>query len=73
MVRKLLLTMVVLAAASACNLGPVAAGPVSLNNPYRSFNISGVNYGSMKWQREHGAGRAQMKVIHRRGLFWRRR
>jgi hypothetical protein len=31
----------------------VAAGPISANNPYRSFNISGVNYGSMRWEAQH--------------------
>jgi len=29
------------------------AGPTSRNNPYRSFNISGVNYGSMQWENKH--------------------
>jgi hypothetical protein len=31
----------------------VDAGPISRNNPYRSFNISGVNYGSMQWENKH--------------------
>lgn len=31
----------------------VDAGPISRNNPYRSFNISGVNYGSMQWEIKH--------------------
>ena len=30
------------------------ARPISRNNPYRSFNISGVNYGSMQWEIKHG-------------------
>jgi hypothetical protein len=30
------------------------AGLISNNNPYRSFNISGVNYGSMQWERKYG-------------------
>jgi hypothetical protein len=30
------------------------AGVISGNNPYRSFNISGVNYASMQWERRHG-------------------
>jgi hypothetical protein len=29
------------------------AGPISRNNPYRSFNISGVNYGSTQWEIKH--------------------
>jgi hypothetical protein len=26
---------------------------ISPKNPYRSFNISGINYGSMQWERAH--------------------
>jgi hypothetical protein len=32
---------------------PVHAG-ISWNNPYRSFNISGLNYGSMEWEKKYG-------------------
>lgn len=30
---------------------------ISPQNPYRSFNLSGVNYGSMQWERDQRAGR----------------
>ena len=26
---------------------------ISRNNPYRSFNLTGVNYASMQWERNH--------------------
>ncbi len=26
---------------------------ISRNNPYRSFNISGYNYGSVRWEKQH--------------------
>ena len=45
--------------ASLTLLGVLSAGdfsqaqPVSRQNPYRSFNISGVNYGSQRWERRH--------------------
>lgn len=29
------------------------AGPISLQNPYRSYNLSGINYGSQQWERDH--------------------
>ena len=37
----------------------VRAGGITLskNNPYKSFNISGINYGSMQWEREHGSAK----------------
>lgn len=30
-----------------------AEAQISRNNPYRSFNLTGVNYGSMQWQAKH--------------------
>jgi hypothetical protein len=51
-----------------------ARGPISPGNPYRSFNITGVNYGSMQWERQHRG-----KSVHARpqrsggGWLWRRR
>jgi hypothetical protein len=42
--------------------------PISPNNPYRSFNISGINYGSMQWEKEH-RGRTRQSSPARRGLF----
>ena len=29
----------------------------SPRNPYSSFNLSGINYGSMQWERDQRAGR----------------
>lgn len=43
---------------------------ISKNNPYKSFNISGINYGSMQWEREHGN---QNAVPSRSGRGWRHR
>ena len=36
---------------------PTAAEAVSPRNPYRSFNLSGVNYGSMRWEKAQRQGR----------------
>jgi len=44
---------------------------ISKNNPYKSFNISGINYGSMQWEREHGSGKSSSTP--RRGGGFRRR
>ncbi len=33
------------------------AEAVSPRNPYRTFNLSGVNYGSMRWERAQRQGR----------------
>lgn len=30
-----------------------ADAQISRNNPYRSFNLTGVNYGSMQWEAKH--------------------
>ncbi|MFM9058492.1 MAG: hypothetical protein ACKOSQ_05155 [Planctomycetaceae bacterium] len=34
-----------------------AALAISPQNPYRSFNLSGVNYGSMQWERAQREGK----------------
>jgi len=36
--------------------GPEASA-ISPQNPYRSFNLSGINYGSMQWERAQREGR----------------
>jgi hypothetical protein len=52
MVRRVVVALFVVVAASL--VADVAdAAPVSRNNPYASFNISGVNYGSMLWEQQH--------------------
>lgn len=33
------------------------AAAISPQNPYRSFNLSGINYGSMQWERAQREGR----------------
>ncbi len=33
------------------------ARAVSPRNPYRSFNLSGINYGSMRWEQAQQQGR----------------
>lgn len=50
---RVLLSGVVLSA--ALTTSPVAA--VSPQNPYRTFNLSGINYGSMQWERAQREGR----------------
>ncbi len=52
--RALLLPVVALALAIAAT--PAAA--ISPRNPYRSFNLSGINYGSMQWERAQREGRS---------------
>ncbi len=32
------------------------ASAVSPNNPYRTFNLSGINYGSMRWEQAQQRG-----------------
>lgn len=53
--RHLLLASVLIVA------GLLAFNPqaeaVSPKNPYRSFNLSGVNYGSMQWERAQRQGK----------------
>lgn len=66
MFRTLMWGLVVAAAAGVAGARPADAAPVSARNPYRSFNISGVNYGSMQWERAH---RGRASSGHRFGGF----
>ena len=45
-----------------------SANPISKNNPYRSFNISGINYGSLNWERSHG-NRSSRSIRPGGGIF----
>jgi hypothetical protein len=41
------------------------ADAVSPSNPYRSFNLSGVNYGSMRWEKTHRSGSSPRRSSRR--------
>lgn len=47
--RSVQIVVAVVAMAGAA--APVLA--ISPQNPYRSFNLSGINYGSMRWEQQH--------------------
>jgi len=51
--RLLALAIVVGGGLFAC----LEAQAVSPRNPYRSFNLSGINYGSMQWERAQQQGK----------------
>ena len=72
MLRKLAVLIALAGAIVVVDLRTSAAAPVSLQNPYRSFNISGVNYGSMRWEQQH-RGRSWRATSHRGGGFLFRR
>ena len=57
MTRLILLTLTavtILSMSAFCR----SADAISPRNPYRSFNLGGVNYGSMRWERTHRQGRS---------------
>ncbi|MGD9633031.1 MAG: hypothetical protein AB7G28_15565 [Pirellulales bacterium] len=54
MIRFLAAATLYMSALFVVSANTAQAGVISRNNPYRSFNISGVNYGSMQWERKHG-------------------
>ena len=64
-----LLAVILVAGAESAS----ARGPISYNNPYRSFNLSGVNYGSMQWERQHHTRGAISHWSRGGGLLGRRR
>jgi hypothetical protein len=73
MIRKLILPLVALAALALLDPRAADAAPRSFSprNPYTSFNIGGVNYGSMRWEQMHH--RRGAAYHSHRGFFFRRR
>lgn len=68
-------SFLVLAILGVLSVATTEAGPISLMNPYRSYNLSGINYGSEQWEKDHA--RSQMRtaspapqqsyrIVHRR-------
>ena len=56
MTRFILLTVMtitILATSAICR----SAKAISPRNPYRTFNLSGINYGSMRWEQTNRQGR----------------
>ena len=51
--KRILFLALLAVAAFGSVTPPRLAFAVSPRNPYRSFNLSGVNYGSMRWERTH--------------------
>jgi hypothetical protein len=54
MFRTFFLASAVAAIAILITASESSAITISRNNPYRSFNLSGVNYGSVQWEKSHG-------------------
>jgi hypothetical protein len=72
MLRKAGFLLALGLATLAADLRPAAAAGLSPNNPYRSFNITGYNYGSMQWERSHRGSYGGRRAYHG-GWFFRRR
>jgi len=62
--------LVVLAVLVACNASVSLAG-WSVNNPYRTFNLTGLNYGAQNWEEQHRGNRRASQPVRARRL-WRR-
>lgn len=54
---KRLSPILAIAAAVVLLAAPSPAWAGSPRNPYSSFNLSGINYGSMQWERAQQQGR----------------
>jgi hypothetical protein len=71
MTRRWVLSLLFLVAASCLDAGSTKADVISQDNSFCSYNISGVNYGSMQWERSHN--RKSSSRNGNNGLFFRRR
>ena len=71
MLRVFFLVLALLATISWCDGQSAEARIISRGNPGSHYNVHGVNYGSMRWERKQGNrrslfGRTQRGVFHRR-------
>ncbi len=59
MLRRCFLPMLATVVAGLAGLAFLAPPALARNppNPYSSFNLSGINYGSMQWERDQRAGK----------------
>jgi hypothetical protein len=64
---KCLCTWALVGAALLAGISSSYAAPTSRNNPYRSFNITGINYGAQQWERAHHG--PMSRHHHSFGLF----
>jgi hypothetical protein len=71
MLRILFLTLVLFSISLAGDCQPAEARIISRGNPGSHYNIHGMNYGSMRWERQQG----NRRPIFQRGrrAFFRRR
>jgi hypothetical protein len=69
--KQVLLLLIVVA---ICFVGAAAvrAETISRNNPFRGYNLGGINYGSQQWEKEH-RGQQQPSHPHVRRVRIRRR
>jgi len=68
---KLVYPLLAFSVLTVAGTASVEADQISRNNPYRSFNISGINYGSQQWEREHRQVQSKPAPVRpwRRGFF----
>ena len=43
----------------------------SVKNPYRTYNLTGLNYGAQNWEEQHRGNKAASQPVRARRL-WRR-
>lgn len=61
------------AALAVTGASSAQAMQISRNNPYRSFSISGINYASVQWEKQHRkSGGTQYRKAPSNRLFYRR-
>ncbi len=70
MFRKAFVAAAVLVFLELFTASSSSARVISQRNPYRSYNISGINYGSMQWERTN---RSQSTYRFRSTRSWFRR
>jgi hypothetical protein len=60
-----------IAVALLASFASVSSAGWSVRNPYRTYNLTGLNYGSTNWEQQHRGNKAASQPVRARRL-WRR-
>jgi hypothetical protein len=69
MIRKYFLIALIFVATTSIPLDCVEARNISRKNPYRTFNLSGRNYGSLRWEQRNRRKAVIKKPVRRYRVY----
>ena len=69
MIQKYCLIVLIFVAATCVQVESVEARNISRKNPYRTFNLSGRNYASLRWEQRNRGKVVVKKQVRRYRVY----